>query len=293
MKLTKIKKDGELNYNVNNVGNNLMNGSKLAKYWKGKKFRSQAFTQTKIEDIENHINSANTVNKFGLKALTFGNWLTEQDKIEQLIGLTDALYSMHEILYKGYKTQLIGQNILSIALGARGTGGTAAHYEPGSDFINLTKPHIDNGSFFHEFAHYVDYNLAYRVRKSNGHGSSNIQWFLSGGNSVSTKIEQIDLNNKNEMIKTFAQLFQKLFYDEKGNETKFLKSLHKASPYYRKRAEIFARTSEVYISLKRKRENSILAKDKYRYNASIYPKPELVEKVEPLLDKIFLAYVKK
>src|SRR5690606_9470498 len=78
------------------------------------------------------------------------------------------------------------------------------------------------------------------------------------------------------------------YYDEKGNETKFLKTLknHPDRDYLLRRAEVFARTFEVYVADKLEKSginNEFLTKnEKFKPH---YP-AKLIEKFSPIMDSI-------
>lgn len=76
--------------------------------------------------------------------------------------LPEALKNTDEVSHQSYPGMSMG-----LALGARGRGNAAAHYEPGGSEKNNTKRHIINltrdkgaGSFCHEVGHGIDYTLA-------------------------------------------------------------------------------------------------------------------------------------
>jgi hypothetical protein len=281
MRLT--KSSDLVEYYVSDVGNVLLDRSRIAKFWKNKKFNSNKFAKINENDLNKLINSQQTVFIFGLSSLTFGNWLTYEERVEFLIGLTDALYLIYETVYSSYSKKAIGQNILGISLGGRGKGGRAlAHYEPFGDFINLTKPHISSGSLFHEYAHFVDYNLARRLKLKDEH-------FISGGDSTRKKVDEDKLKSNIKLVRLFEELFQKLYWDDRYNKaTTFQVNLRRASAYYNYRSEVFARTCEVYIALKTKKPNSILTGKKH--DSNVYPSNESVKECTPILDQIFQTF---
>lgn len=91
---------------------------------------------------------------FGFKGGEFGNWMSENDRRASLDYGYDALLDMCKALNISTKDISLGGR-LSIAFGARGSAGAAAHYEPLREVINLTKMH-GAGSLAHEWAHAMD-----------------------------------------------------------------------------------------------------------------------------------------
>ncbi|HSH64392.1 MAG TPA: hypothetical protein VLB84_01020, partial [Bacteroidia bacterium] len=77
-------------------------------------------------------------NFYGLNAFEFGNWLSQQDRLNYLSGLGLALFDLWRLL--GFSPKQIGiKNKLSVAFGARGRGKALAHFEPATFVINLTR----------------------------------------------------------------------------------------------------------------------------------------------------------
>lgn len=94
---------------------------------------------------------------FGFRGVEFGNWVEQGKRQADLNKAFDGLIDLAEALNIPPKAlSLNGQ--LGIAFGARGKGGVnpaAAHYEPGTVVINLTKK-SGSGSLAHEWWHALD-----------------------------------------------------------------------------------------------------------------------------------------
>ena len=98
---------------------------------------------------------------FNLKGGEFGNWVDQTERQKSLNMAFDAFCDLAEVL-EIPKTQIGLGGTLSLAFGARGSGGVAAacaHYERGRRVINLTKPH-GVGALCHEWFHALDHRLA-------------------------------------------------------------------------------------------------------------------------------------
>lgn len=105
---------------------------------------------------------------FGFRGVQFGNWVEGGRRQENINETYDALLDMAGIL--GIPAKSLSLNgELGLAFGARGKGGknpAAAHYEPDTVVINLTKRE-GAGSLAHEWFHALD-NYFARIRGSEG-----------------------------------------------------------------------------------------------------------------------------
>lgn len=110
----------------------------------------------------NHqINTDDMLNIFHFRGGEFGNWLNESDRKQSLNFCYDALRDLSSAL--GIQaTDISFGNTLAIAFGARGISSAAAHYEPGSMVINLTKMK-GAGSLGHEWIHALDHAVAVNI----------------------------------------------------------------------------------------------------------------------------------
>ncbi|HHH2235921.1 TPA: LPD38 domain-containing protein [Yersinia enterocolitica] len=91
---------------------------------------------------------------FGFRGVQFGNYVEGARRQTELNDAYDSLIDMAELL--SVPTKAISLNgELGLAFGARGKGGTKAHYEPGQVVINLTKGN-GAGSLAHEWFHALD-----------------------------------------------------------------------------------------------------------------------------------------
>ncbi|MGM7927483.1 LPD38 domain-containing protein [Yersinia enterocolitica] len=91
---------------------------------------------------------------FGFRGVQFGNYVEGPRRQSELNDAYDSLIDMAELL--SVPTKAISLNgELGLAFGARGKGGTKAHYEPGQVVINLTKGN-GAGSLAHEWFHALD-----------------------------------------------------------------------------------------------------------------------------------------
>ncbi len=104
------------------------------------------------------ITTEDFADQFGFRGGEFGQWMKQgrqaQERQAYLNSAYDALMDLADIL--GVPPKALSLNgTLGIAFGARGSGWAAAHYEPDTLIINLTKPR-GAGSMAHEFFHALD-----------------------------------------------------------------------------------------------------------------------------------------
>ena len=107
---------------------------------------------------DERVNPQTLQTDYGFKSVQFGNYMDDATSREHIRHTIGALEDMAEALDLDIP-KMIAETGLSMAYGARGGGGANAHYEPSKNIINLTKGRGD-GSFFHEFVHYMDMKLA-------------------------------------------------------------------------------------------------------------------------------------
>lgn len=162
---------------------------------------------------------------FGFRGVEFGNWVNAAEGQAHVNHAYDALMDLARRLKIDPKHISIGGK-LGFAFGSRGSGEHAAHYEPDTNVINLTKTKGD-GSVAHEWAHALDINL----RNTGAAGRS---FMDKAYKSLSKKaVTPEDLEQK---IKRFLQ--GKIFYQHMkkagpvGNAREHLRLLKSKPSYY-------------------------------------------------------------
>ena len=126
--------------------------------------RKKNFTPSGVENIERKANfnwlqddatPDNYLNEFKFRGGEFGNW---ENQKERQINLNHAYNSFSDIaLALGVSLESVsGNGKLGIAFGSRGHSRAAAHYEPDSDVINLTRMN-GAGALGHEWGHFLDH----------------------------------------------------------------------------------------------------------------------------------------
>lgn len=115
--------------------------------------------------------------QFNMPYVEFGNWANDAEREWHVTGAHAALHDLAETL--GIPASDMSVNgRLSLAFGARGTGGQrapVAHYEPKKKIINLTKLK-GAGSLCHEWGHFLDQAVCLA-----GNPSSETPDFMSEG----------------------------------------------------------------------------------------------------------------
>jgi hypothetical protein len=94
---------------------------------------------------------------FGFRGVEYGNWCNQAERTAMLNMAYDSFADMADGL--GVPRRFMGFNgRLGIGLGSRGRGKAAAHFEPSTNVINLTKT-VGAGALAHEWVHALDREL--------------------------------------------------------------------------------------------------------------------------------------
>lgn len=253
------------------------------------------------------------ISHYDLNGIEFGNWTSQQDRVNYLAGLGLALFDLHHAI--GFEPKQIGlKNKITVAFGARGRGKAIAHFEPHTFAINLTRykrpPAVASrkrnfervdllsrsggiGSFAHEYGHAIDYfGGTYAGKDSSG--------ALSQGRSTRTQPDEI-LMKDTSINGLMEKLLYKIIWDKSGKKFSpyYLRVLKKAGKgklgkYWKQRNEIFARAFEVYVHCKmhrKKTKNVFLAKTKY--DPDVYLSLAEMRTIEKDFDLLVSAVKKK
>lgn len=291
--------------------------SRADNYWEGKtkviftpnnkQIRSgsdipKSYDYDNIEFLESHYN---------LRAIEFGNWLSQQDRQNYLAGLGLALFDLTAIL--GFTpSKLSLKKKITVAFGARGRGSALAHFESDTFAINITrysrpkkgstlKPSFDRtklltlsggvGSFAHEYGHALDYfggTFAERGKTD----------ALSDGRSLRIRTDKTQLK-KNTLRGLMERLLNKIIWNSETKHSPYFLRLKsntkrlKLTDYFFRRNELFARAFESYVHFKMQKKrykNIFLAETKY--DPQIYLTPSEIKKLEPDFDALINALKK-
>ena len=259
----------------------LVPGGRIDNYWDVDKLHinTERVTDDNVLIFQDFLLDTPAAQKhFKLRSIEYGNWMNQSDRGNFLYGSMLSLFHLSYLF--GVSAEKVGLNSrLSIALGARGHGGAAAHYEamPYS-VINITKTK-GFGSLAHEYGHAIDNIISYYTKTQ--------QKFASGGRSTRKRLDQDVLENGNYFEQQFELLLNKLFWEENGDKTIFHQNIEHLPEYWNRRNEVFARTFEAYITylMGNKGWTNHFLSDS-NYSIEYYPSTELLEKVEPLIQDI-------
>lgn len=283
-------------------------------YWRGKlkvvftPNNKQIRSGSEIPKSYEYDNMEFVESYYGLRAIEFGNWLSQQDRKNYLSGLGLALFDLQQVL--GFSPKEISLNKkVSIAFGARGRGNTLAHFEADTFAINITrysrpskvltnKRNFDRtdlltlsggvGSLAHEYGHALDYYGGMFLEKTDSGA-------LSGGRSEREKPNFL-LMKKNSLEGLMERLLNRIIWQSDKKHTAYYERLKKAklSDYYFRRNELFARAFEVYVHYKmqkKKYKNIFLAETKY--DPKVYLSIAEMKKLESDFDKLINSIKKQ
>ncbi len=215
---------------------------------------------------------------FGFRAVEFGNWESQDDRQGNLNAAFDAFHDLAEAIGIRPGDLSLG-GTLAIAFGSRGRGGAAAHYEPGRKVINLTRD-SGAGCLAHEWAHALDNHLAVAAGGSSGAYASEMRGTGTALQSMHdavhamgrtfepaadievrhrrnvAEVEQVRRESKspweqNRCWKWLARAEGQMMAIRKAGgawtETRFLAAAKSRGAYWRKGAEMFARSFEAHV----------------------------------------------
>lgn len=229
-----------------------------------------------------HTDPEQTVTRFNLYGIEFGNWMNQQERLIFLAGTAQGLNDLSKI--NSWTLKDIGlAGTLSITLGSRGFGGTVAAFYMGYPYelINLTKT-MGPGALAHEYGHAIDFFAAKKL---------NLREPCSGGRTVRVhgfKYPGYDRLNRDQ--KQLVDAYQKLFemaVGTKDSPTEFGESISNLTRYWRRRVELWARIYEKYTLIRQKElglPNRFL--QNHGLPSSHYPTTAEIKKLTPQIRRI-------
>lgn len=267
--------------------------SKLDRYWHFEGFTPiyKAFRKgvSMPKRLLNVNNAAKVQEAYHYGGFQFGNWVNNEDRYNYMSALYIASYDLNKIMK-------IDNNIgfdkaLSVSFGSRGSGTAIAHYEPGTNVINITRYRDGQsfigsggiGAFAHEYGHFLDYYIGRYYDRSK-------YWSAMSGGSI-TQTKRLD-ENKGKMRSIVEDILQLAMWKEpytKPSEFMNRINAYSKNDYYRQRDEIFARLFEQYIGFKLGKiniYNRFLCETKY--TPKVYLKNNELLQVVPLFDKLLI-----
>lgn len=284
---------------VTDLGGNVSLFSRADKYWRSqgiKPFYKKFRPGLNLDEITDLLDGEETVLKrFSLKGIEFGNWVTNEDRVNYIAASIISLYDLNKILK--FNNNLGLDKTLSLAFGSRGQGLASAHFEPANWVINITRYNKDTttenkefnflysggvGAFAHEYGHFLDYFFGTFIEQDKSRRS------LTLGHLTTTAI---DVNGeKGELRKSMARIIEAIIFKKPGQKSNYYKRLETVvagSEYFFRHNELFARAFEQYVSHQLQANginNKFLSREKY--STSVYMKPGDLSRVIPLIDQL-------
>lgn len=180
---------------------------------------------------------------FHIRGGEFGNYTNDKDRQSNLNMAFDAFCDLADALQisrEDIGLTGLSQGSLAIAFGARGSGNALAHYEMGSEVINLTKMR-GAGSLAHEWGHAFDDFVGKVTENYLGKFAS-------------------EMLSHDTIPKTFKNLILELVRDKDGKLTNYCVNANKLDKivaktshgYWRSTTEMLARAFACYVKDKLK-----------------------------------------
>jgi hypothetical protein len=231
--------------------------------------------ESRHKSMDSQLNYLN--NTCGFRGLQIGNTVTDGERIAHLQKFTESIEDLATVLNLSPE-EVTFNKTLAIAFGARGMGGSLAHYERDNNVINLTRKN-GPGALAHEWFHGLENYWRVKNNKSSGTILPNRGITLTGDPKVDKALASI--HGKIDTMKN------------RWRKTDTFKNLTKAKKeYFLSDNEIFARIGEIHVQTKLaklNRENTYLSGCE---NSSLWPTKEESADLEEDLD-VIVNYMKK
>lgn len=183
---------------------------------------------------------------FGLRGIQFGESLSNKERQRWVNEAFCALHDLARVI--GFKPRWLGlgrgDERLALAIGARGHGAFAAHYEPHLRVINLTRD-SGAGSLAHEWSHGLDHYMAQVTF------SADLPW-KSPSNLISGVLVDVAATTKRPALHRQLSLLMQEFRRRQDNpfylaalRIETLKGARKN--YWQTPSELWARSFEAYV----------------------------------------------
>lgn len=250
----------------------LSQGGRAQSWWAGSNIKRNAYSE--VDEYSGKLDQFEIIKKYSLKGFEYGNWVNNNDRYDRLDATAQSCKNLSRLL----GTQNIGcDGNIGIAFGARGKSKAAAHFEPHTFMINLTKLN-GFGALAHEYGHALDYFFGMYVDQDREYTS------LVGGRSTQQYLEP-----SGGTLRRMAMELVNSIIKDKNEKSETYKNWQNTLPseYWFRRNEIFARTFEQWVRHKlneKKIRNTFLAERKYEDAA--YLKKADFERILPLMDRL-------
>ena len=212
---------------------------KQKKTWLPKQFSNLQKTGMDFRNGKN-ISGKDILENFGIRGGEFGNWTNDKERQASLNMVYDAFADLANALgiaYKDVTLPGLQNGGLGIAIGARGRGNAAAHYEPELEVINLTK-NRGAGSLSHEWGHALDDMIA--------------KTYLSSESSMASEVYS---RNRSTLPSGFCDVMDRIYKNSDSSYTDYYIQSEKFDSSYKKHGngywaspcELFARAFACYV----------------------------------------------
>lgn len=217
--------------------------------------------------------------KMKLRGVQWGNYVTDEEREHHATKAAEALTDLADVLKLPPELASINGK-LGLAIGARGKGNAAAHYEPDKVVINLTRAG-GVGSLAHEWGHFFDNTLAGGGNRFHSERSE------TGGPNAP------GLAGFHKLAKAQTNYRVRL-NDYLSDQMQHKKMTATRRDYYASTREVFARCFERYVQRKlhkADRENTYLT-GLQKQGHPAWPNDEEVDQMTPAFDAIFAEFGK-
>lgn len=244
--------------------------------------------------------------KYSMRGVQWGKSVTDEEREHHLKSLVDSFADLTDVL--GLPPEMASYNgRLAIAIGARGTAGAVAHYEPALMVINLTRKK-GAGSLAHEWGHFFDYVAgvlegggatlppgSFELKRKKKKSATRGEALPIGQLTHSAGIPREGTVRRAMWDLTQGRGWHK-FKERLGAVLSNMGADGDTVAYYQSVDEMWARTFERYVQYKLRkagRENTYLTARSKRLLApdeNPWPTDDEIAEMEPAIDKIFAAF---
>lgn len=250
------------------------------------------------------------VDSLGMRGVQWGNSVTDDERKHHARMVAEAFADLTDILGIDPKDASLGGK-LGLAIGARGKGTASAHYEPGSQVINLTRK-SGVGALAHEWGHGFDHMLSGFEITSNGQRSGGDYFServsptrfvmekgsvkVEGGRAVTEDVSSDPLWKAYDGLRKtwMSSGFRKRLGENVSAMVRGGQISEGKREYWTSNREIFARSFERYVQRKLEksgRSNTYLAGLMTDSDGGkLWPNDAEVDAMAPHFDAIFEAF---
>lgn len=242
--------------------------------------------------------------KFGARGVQWGNSVTDDERMHHASKLVESLADLADMTGLKPEDLSLGGK-LGWAVGARGHGTASAHYEPGTQVINLTRK-SGVGALAHEWAHAFDhshsnYNIISDGEKRMGDYESG-NWYPQKFSGSSRTTEDQTKKPLWQAYEAVRQAWAKSGFDKRlsaavSHHIREGRMSKGKRDYWLSNHEKFARTFERFIQHKLRqngRDNTYLSGlASTEGEHALWPNDEEIKVMAPAFEKLLSHYRKE